>query len=48
MSAMDFLMNPTWELPAGAARSWGSTDSAIFCKMQLQLSAFLLCNFLHF
>ena len=48
MFAMDFLMALTWALPTGAARSWDPTGSANLCKMQLQLSAFLLCNFLHF
>jgi hypothetical protein len=47
MFAMDFLMALTWALPTGAARSWDPTGSANLCKMQLQLSAFLLCNFLH-
>ena len=35
----------TWALPTGAARSWDPTGSANLCKMQLQLSAFLICNF---
>ena len=48
MSAMDFLMDPTWVLPSGASRSLVPLASAKTCKMQLQFFAFLLCNFLYF
>ena len=40
MSAMDFLSDPTWELPAGAARSWDPEA--------LQLPTKCSCNHLHF
>lgn len=40
MPAMDFSSDPTWELPAGAARSWDSEA--------LQLPTKCSCNHLHF
>ena len=49
MSAMDHLISDSGATGlSGASLSGDTVGSAITCKMQLQLPAFLLCNNLHF